>query len=105
MVKRTIAKKLLTYAKAIQKEGIPVNAMILFGSQVKGHAGSDSDIDVCVVSEKFGADPIEEGCFLQRLAHRIDLRIEPLPISLHDYRHNKILPILHAIRKNGVRIV
>ncbi|MFH0799240.1 MAG: nucleotidyltransferase domain-containing protein, partial [Pseudomonadota bacterium] len=85
--------------------GIPVDAVILFGSRVSGKGGRDSDIDVCVVSKKFGADPIEEGCFLQRLAHRIDPLIEPIAISLRDYRKNKYLPILHAIRKNGMRIV
>lgn len=105
MVKKSITKKLLKYAEAIQKEGVPVNAVILFGSQVSGKGGRDSDIDVCVVSKRFGRDSIEEGCFLQRLAHRIDPRIEPIAVSLKEYRKNKYLPILHAIRKNGLRIV
>ncbi|MFH0800412.1 MAG: nucleotidyltransferase domain-containing protein, partial [Pseudomonadota bacterium] len=67
MAEKTLVKKLLRYAESIQREGIPVDAVILFGSRVSGKGGRDSDIDVCVVSKKFGADPIEEGCFLQRL--------------------------------------
>lgn len=105
MVKKSIAKKLLKYAESIQREGIPVDAVILFGSRASGKGGRDSDIDVCVVSKVFGVDSIEEGCFLQRLAHRIDPRIEPIAVSLRDYRKNRYLPILHAIRKHGLRIV
>ncbi len=105
MVTKTLIKKLQMYAESIQQEGIPVDALILFGSRASGKSTRDSDIDVCVVSKKFGTDPIEEGCFLQRLAHRIDPRIEPLAISLADYRTNTWLPILHAIRTTGVKVV
>lgn len=39
------------YAGALQQRKVPVKLLILFGSQARGTAGPDSDLDVLVVVE------------------------------------------------------
>ncbi len=64
MVKKTINKNIINVVKkfrtVVETAGIPVEKMILFGSYAKGTAHSDSDIDIAVVSKKFGYDDIDE---------------------------------------------
>jgi len=40
------------YAGALQQRKVPVKLLILFGSQARGTAGPDSDLDVLVVVER-----------------------------------------------------
>lgn len=104
MVKKEILNKLRRYKRLLEKKGIPVSKLLIYGSYARGDAHKDSDIDVCVVSPAFGRDRIEEGLFLFRQAPDIDPRIEPVPFSLRDYRMNRVSPLLHQIRKEGVEV-
>lgn len=42
------------YAEELERLGVPVDRVILFGSHGRGRAGEDSDIDLAVFSEAFG---------------------------------------------------
>lgn len=72
------------YKKVLEKAGIPVTKMILFGSYAKGRAKPWSDIDVCVVSSVFGKDSHEELVRLMRLTSKVDDMIEPHPYHPKD---------------------
>lgn len=50
------------FAEALKEQGLKVDKIILFGSQARGDAGEDSDIDLLVVSPDFAKMP-----FLRRL--------------------------------------
>lgn len=89
------------YRVAIQKAGIPVDKMILFGSYAKGTAKKWSDVDVCVVSPTFGKDTYDERILLMRLTHGIDDMIEPHPFSPKDLA-DPWDPLASEIRKYGV---
>ena len=104
MVKKHILNKLKRFRQLLEKEGISVEKLILYGSHARGTARRDSDIDVCVVSKNFGKDIIEERCYLFHQAPKIDARIEPIAFSLHDYETNRLSPILHEIQKTGIEI-
>lgn len=104
MVKKTILAKLRRFRRLLEKEGIPVAKMLLYGSQVRGTATRDSDIDVCVVSRIFGKNRLKERFFLMHQAPKIDPRIEPVPFSVKDYRTNRVSPLLHQIRKEAVEV-
>ena len=41
------------YVAALEARGIPVERVILFGSQASGHTDTWSDIDIAVISPKF----------------------------------------------------
>ena len=89
------------YIILLENNGIPVSKVILFGSYAKGMAKPDSDIDLAIVSSRFGKDNWKEMVFLRKLALHIDSHIEPLPFSPQDI-DNRYSTLSEEIRKHGI---
>lgn len=53
MAKSTISGIVRFFCGCLKENGLRVNKVILFGSQARGTASIDSDIDILVVSEDF----------------------------------------------------
>jgi|SRR3989338_4092651 len=104
MAKKSVIKIVKKFVKALIKEGISVEKIILYGSYAKGRVRPDSDIDVAVVSKDFGKDTTEEGMLLFRIAGEIDPRIEPIPISVRSYKHDTWVPLIYEIREKGIEL-
>ena len=104
MVKKEIIKILRKFRKALEVNGIRVSKLILYGSQVTGKFHKGSDIDVAVFSPDFGKDRFEEGVKLFELAYQIDLRIEPVPVSLKSYKKDTWIPLIYEIREKGMEV-
>jgi predicted nucleotidyltransferase len=102
-INRDIKKVVLNFSKAIRAKGIPIKKMVIFGSYAKGKARPESDIDVCVVSPKFGKDSIEELQLLFKIRRGIDSRIEPFPVSWEEYKKTAS-PIIFEIKQFGREI-
>lgn len=49
------------FADALRKRKINFDYMVLFGSHAEGQANDESDIDVAVVSQEFGKEPLKPG--------------------------------------------
>jgi uncharacterized protein len=90
------------FVKALKKEGISIDHVILYGSYARGKVRPDSDIDVAVVSRHFGKDKVEEGMALFRIAGEIDTRLEPIPISIEAYENDTWIPLIYEIREKGL---
>ncbi|KKR78517.1 MAG: polymerase beta domain protein region protein [Candidatus Nomurabacteria bacterium GW2011_GWA2_40_9] len=60
-IKKEIIEIASNYKNVLEKAGIPVVHLLLFGSYAKGNARLDSDIDIAVISDSFGKDEIEES--------------------------------------------
>lgn len=91
------------YGRAVISSGIPVQDIILFGSQVKGTAHPDSDIDVAVISPIFGQDIFAERVKLMRLGHDF-LFIEPHPMHPDDL-NNPWSTFSHEVKTYGVSVL
>jgi len=104
MVEKEILVKLRAFQAAIEKAGVRVEKIILFGSRAAGACHEDSDIDVAVVSPDFGKDRFEEGVRLFQIASKIDPRIEPIPISTESYKNDTWVPLVYEIREKGVAV-
>jgi predicted nucleotidyltransferase len=104
MVRKDIIKILNEFSKSLDKEGIKVTKLILYGSYATGRFHKDSDIDVAVVSSDFGIDRFDEGTRLFRIACKIDPRIEPVPISLESYENDTWIPLIYEIKEKGIEI-
>jgi len=104
MVEKSIIKIIKIFIKAIEKEKIRAEKVILYGSCASGRQREDSDIDLAIVSKDFGQDTVEEGMRLFRIAGTIDPRIEPVPISPESYKNDTWIPLIYEIRKNGVEM-
>jgi len=104
MVKKEIVKNLQKLHQAVEKTGIRITKVILYGSYANGTFNRDSDIDVAIVSPDFGRDRFEEGVALFKIASKIDPRIEPVAVSLNSYQKDTWLPLIYDIREKGVEI-
>jgi len=74
--------------------------VFLYGSYAKGSDREDSDIDVAVVCEDFGTDPIEQNMRLWRIAVRVDTRLAPISFSASEFT-KEYIPIVTEV-KNGL---
>ena len=105
--KKTINKNIrniaLKFRKLLEEEGMPIKKLILFGSYARGEANKESDIDLCIISSKFGKDSIDELQFLLKKTRKIDSRIEPIPVSPQEYREEDS-PLIVEIKKFGREI-
>jgi len=79
MVEREIVEILMKFQKALEKKGIRVTKIVLYGSHATGKFHQDSDIDVAIVSPDFGKDRFEEGVRLFQIAYKIDPELNLLP--------------------------
>lgn len=107
MVERTIPENIIKLTKSfrslLEQNNIPIESMIVFGSQAKGNARTESDIDVCVVSPTFGHNDVEEMQMLFKKARHIDSRIEPYPLNPENLK-DTYNPIVGEIIKWGVLV-
>lgn len=104
MVPKEIRRAVALFRRRLNEEGILAEKVILYGSYARGDSREYSDIDVAVVSPQFGRDRFEEGLRLRAIAATADPRIEPVPISSRAYAKDTWVPLIWAIRTQGVEI-
>lgn len=100
--KRDIITKVRTLVEALQDQGLSIEASYLYGSQVRGDARTDSDIDVAVVSPDLTGSRLRDWCSLNTVASRIDVRMEVVgfrPEQFHDEH-----PLVWEIKRYGVKL-
>ena len=102
-IDKEITRKIRLFGKLLKKAKIPVESLILFGSQVKDKAKPYSDIDVCVVSPLFGKDTLKERVRISMLADKVDWRIEPHPYHPQDFAVEED-PFAWEIKRTGKKI-
>lgn len=89
------------FRQLLDREGIPVDKIILFGSYAKGNSKTWSDLDVAVISRSFGKDSHEELVRLLHLSGQIEPMIEPHPLH-PDELSDKWNPLSREILKYGI---
>ena len=110
MVKKTslvkIQKIVKEYIRLLQVDGFSIEKVLLYGSYAKGTAKRDSDIDICIISKKFGKNPQEEGKYLFRKLWELkNANLEPVGYSpKYFYNKNKQSPLVNEIHKNGIEL-
>lgn len=71
---KKIAKQ---FATLLADEGIEVESILMYGSQARGNATEDSDIDLVVISDDLGKfEPLQRLEFLSRIAWKCDVPLE-----------------------------
>ncbi len=95
-----VKKIAIKYVDQVQKSGIPVTNAYLFGSYAKKTANKFSDIDICIISPKFGDDYFENSIELKKIARTVDYRIEPVPFGVNDI-NDKYSSLASEINKYG----
>ena len=84
--------------------GSRLRGVVLYGSEARGEAGADSDIDVLVLLD----DPVEIGRDLERniealypLAVQLGRRISAKPVSAREYQ-TLDCPLYRSARADGI---
>lgn len=98
-----ITNDLKQYQKLLKAKGFNIQKIILFGSVAKGKNSKYSDIDIAVVSSKFGKDYQKEMVKLMILSHQINNAIEPHPLNPSDLK-SRYSALADEIRKHGLMV-
>lgn len=81
-----IKKIIADFKKALAKQGIKTERLILFGSQARGTAGEYSDIDLVIISSDFKDLNFMQRCeLLGRAIAEIMEPIEPLAYTPEEF--------------------
>ena len=103
-INKEITKKIKNYVAELKKDNLPIQQVILFGSHAKGKTHRWSDIDVCIVSPKFkGKNNFLTYLWTKRTKRDALALIAPVGYHPNDFK--SIDPLLHEIKKTGIRIM
>lgn len=101
-----ITEAITQYKRNLEKLGVRVKELILFGSYAHGTAGEESDIDLLVISEdlkKF--DLFDRLCLLGRARMGIYYSMEILGATPDEYKNAEMGSFLHdEIRTKGISV-
>lgn len=100
---KEIKKIISNYKELLKDEGIKFENLYLFGSYAKAKPHDWSDIDIAVVSKKFGKDFFVEQMLLDKIADKVNYSIEPHPFSPSDLK-DKWSTLALEIKKYGKKI-
>lgn len=115
MAQATIERRVFPQEVVIEKlkqalsklsEQLPVKCAYLFGSYASGQPKPWSDVDVAVVSPKFGENIIRDSVFLMKALEETGLMVEPHPYSEEEYK--EAAPgsfLLEEVIHKGIRLV
>ncbi len=91
------------YIEVLQKDGLPIDRVFIFGSYAKRRPGKWSDIDVCVISSRFDKklDPYE---YLWTKRRREDVMRGIEPVGFHPKDFVDENPLAWEIKTTGIQI-
>lgn len=102
MVDESVVKTVRKYLKRLVESGVTVHHVVVFGSHASGHAHSESDIDLLVVSSRFdGEHKRKDVNLLWRIAARVDSRIEPIAVGQRQFEEDDSSAIIEIARREG----
>jgi predicted nucleotidyltransferase len=100
-----IATAVRRYAKELQRLGIPVERILLYGSYRTGAPGPDSDLDLAVFSEAFGAPDYREfSGILSEAKWNSEPMIEAIGFHPSVLEHVEPISFLHEIVSTGEEV-
>lgn len=99
----SIIKVIKEYIKEVEKNNIPIEEAIIFGSQVKGEPKEESDIDIALISSAFTGNRFDDRRGIIPLRRKIDSRIEPIPFRPEDFDRGGVLA--DEIKRTGKIII
>jgi len=98
-----IKAKIEKYIIALQRNAIPINQIILFGSYAKGSYSEWSDIDLALVSDIFEGSRIKDRSKIRHITLSVSSDFEVLPYRPQDFTIDD--PFVKEIIETGIRII
>ena len=104
MVDASVSRVVRNYLRKLGDAGINANHAVVFGSQARGTARPDSDIDVLVLSDDFRNLTWDQEGLAWEVAKRLDWRLEPVLCDEDTYANNDWHPLLDVAKREGIEI-
>ena len=94
------------YLGRLLDERLPVQGLVLYGSQCREDARPESDIDVLVLldDDVKTTEIIDLWRRLEHLTIGIDTRIETWPVTVSRFQTDGVSPLIIAARREGISI-
>jgi predicted nucleotidyltransferase len=102
-IPKAVIREIAHYLHTLQKDGLPISAVYLFGSYAKGTQKRHSDIDVCIISPAFkNADEALHYLWQRRILRDTRYAIEPMGMNPEDFATPS--PLTNEIRAHGIPV-
>jgi len=92
------------YAHALRARGVRHEGMYLFGSYARQSPRPWSDIDVAVVSDEFGTDPVADGVRLDEIADEVSVALEPHAVGAAEFSRG-LVPLVAEVKQHGIKVI
>ncbi len=105
MVTKKIRLIIKKYISELEKNGLTISRVFLYGSHAYGKPNTDSDIDLLIVSPQF--DNMKRGEYSAKLwlaTETVDYLIEPIGVGEKFFNSNKFSPLLDLVKTKGLEI-
>ena len=83
--KNDIVRDIKNYVYELNKNGISVQKVVLFGSWARGQVRENSDIDVALISDSFSGDGFQDRRKIVPLRRKINTKIESIPFNQESF--------------------
>lgn len=105
MVNPKVIEIVQQYLKVLNDEGITIKKAFIYGSQARGTATEESDIDIVLISPLFdikNTDKYAPAIWLS--ASRVSYRIEPIAVGEKRFETDEYSPLIAIVRQEGVEV-
>jgi len=105
MVARKTKLIIKKYISELEKNGLEVSKVFLYGSHAYGTPDENSDIDLVIISPQFDDTNREKYSSILWLATEVvDYLIEPIGVGEKFFNSNKFSPLLDLVKSKGLEI-
>lgn|GEM_PF-1239706 len=106
IIPRELVVNKLTNVLVKLAQTLPVDCAYLYGSYANGNPKVFSDVDVVVVSPKFGNDIVKEAAWLMELFEETGLMVEPRAYSRQEFERAGPGTFLYdEVFKKGIKLI
>jgi predicted nucleotidyltransferase len=104
MVNSQIVDIVKKYLNELELKGLHISKAFIYGSQVKGTATSESDIDLMLVSPQFDVEYEEYLPLIWFSMIRCNNHIEPFIVGEKRFLTDNMSPIIGIVKQEGIEI-
>jgi len=104
MVNPKVIRQVQRYLDVLVQHGIQAEKAILFGSQARGTARPESDIDILVMAKEFDRNRWKKQDQLWELTIKAGFGLQPIPVGPKQFLEDDVSTIIEMARREGVEI-
>jgi len=104
MVDAKVVELVKKYLNVLSVEGLVITRAYIYGSQAKGTATEESDIDLMLISPMFDEDTDKYAPVLWLSTRGISYKIEPIAVGEKRFITDDVSPLIETVRREGIEI-